>query len=532
MIFNKYITRSAFKSALLACAFAIGGCSTPIIQPTQPSDQIVENHPAANTHAPTITVEDIVVSKPELPDDLWHRIRQGFQLSVIENTRVNAQLRWYASHQAYMDRVADRATPYFHYIVEAVEEREIPLEIALLPIVESAFDPFAYSHGRAAGLWQFVPGTGRRFKLKQNWWYDGRRDVAEATRAALDYLEYLHSQFDDWLLALAAYNSGEGNVFKAIRRNRAQGKPVDFWNLRLPRETRAYVPKLLALQRIVSNPDTYNITLKTVADEPRLARVRLTGQIDLALVAELADVPVSDVYLLNPGFNRWATDPDGPHELFLPLEKKDLFEARLTEIPADQHVRWRRHKIGSGETLSEIAARYNTTVSMLRQINGISGNVIRSGKHLLVPVAAQNMSAYNLSESQRLARKRSIPRGDQKVIHTVRPGDSFWEIARRYGTTVRQVASWNGMAPRDPLRVGEELVIWTDKPNMPAAAIPANTVRTITYTVRRGDSLSRISAKFGVSVSDLLRWNGISSKKYLQPGQKLKLYVDVTKQST
>lgn len=522
------------RLSVLAGVLALGACATNnATAPEIDSAEIVV--PAATETEPLVCAVDQLVEPGELgigSGDVWFRVRGGFGLPVVDNDRVNAQLRWYASHQSYLDRVAVRATPYFHLIVEAVEERGMPMEIALLPIVESAFDPFAYSHGRAAGLWQFIPGTGKRFGLKQNWWYDGRRDVVEATRAALDYLEYLHGEFDDWLLALAAYNSGEGNVGRAVRYNRSRGLPTDFWNLRLPAETSAYVPKLLALQRLVAEPQRHGIALRPIPDEPYLASVDVGRQVDLALAAELAGLDVEQIYMLNPAFNRWATDPEGPHRLLLPIERVPQFQAALAELGPRDTVRWARHRISAGESLLTIARRYDTTVDLLREINGIRNNLIRAGDTLTVPVAMKSLDGYALTASNRLEAKQNVTRSGTRIEHSVAAGESFWSISRRYNVNLRELAAWNGMAPTDPLRVGQPLVVWTKDAPLTASLGPANRLRTVTYTVRRGDSLARIASRFGVRVGDIARWNDISLDDYLRPGQKLTLRVDVTKQST
>lgn len=517
--------------ALTACATNNGPPEVDVAELVVPA--------AEETLAAELLVCEIdeLIEAEELPistRDVWFRIRSGFDLPVVDNDRVNAQLRWYASHQGYLDRVATRATPYMHLIVEAIEERGLPMELALLPIVESAFDPFAYSHGRAAGLWQFIPGTGKRFGLKQNWWYDGRRDVVEATRAALEYLEYLNGMFDDWMLALAAYNTGEGNVARAIRYNKARDLPTDFWNLRLPKETSAYVPKMLALQRLVAEPERYGVSLRAIPDEAYLAQIDVGRQIDLALAAELAGLSVDQLYLLNPAFNRWATDPDGPHKLLLPLENIENFQAALATLGPNDTLRWARHTIRSGESLLSIASRYNTTADLLREVNGIRGNLIRAGDTLTVPVAMQSLDGYSLSANNRIESKQNVSRSGQRVEHKVRSGESFWSISRKYGVQVRELAAWNSMAPTDPLRIGQTLVVWSKSTAAPVTAShgPADRMRTITYTVRRGDSLARIAGRFGVTVGQITAWNDISASDYLQPGQRLTLRVDVTQQST
>ena len=472
-------------------------------------------------------------------DDLLARLRYGFELPPEQNSRIVAERKWFVSHPDYLDRVFTRAQRYLPHITDELERRGLPLELALLPIVESAYDPFAYSHGRAAGLWQMIPGTATRFGLKQNWWYDGRRDVVESTRAALDYLEYLYEFNEgDWLRAIASYNSGEGNVRRAVRRNRAAGKPDDFWNLKVPKETSAYVPRLLALVEIVKDPERFSVTLPHVADEPQFTVVDVGSQIDLALAAELADVDVDTVYTYNPGYNRWSTDPSGPHKLVLPLDVAEGFEAALAEVPSSELVRWKRHRVKSGEAISVIANRYNTTVSALRSANNLRSNTIRAGQYLMIPVATKPLSAYSKSADVRLAQKQNRQRADNRVDHVVRSGESFWSIGQKYGVTSRQLSAWNGMAPGDPLPVGRTLVVWTDRdvvaesPRLSPTTALGNTTRKVRYTVRNGDSLYVIARKFRVGIDQIARWNNIDKNKILRPGTTLTMYVDVTRQSS
>ena len=478
--------------------------------------------------------EDLYLSTEET-FSIWPRVRAGFQLPAdVEHKSLQNELDWFARHPDYMQRVMGRADPFLYYILEEAEKRNLPTELVLLPIVESAYQPFAYSHGRAAGIWQFIPSTGRMYGLKQNWWYDGRRDIHASTQAALDYMVSLNKQFKgDWMLALAAYNSGSGTVRRAIKKNKKLNLPTDFWNLKLPKETQAYVPKLLALKEVIKNPQNYSVTLRCIPDEPGFKQVKITSQIDLALAAELADIDLSTLYNYNSGFNRWATDPDGPHTLLLPPASAEIFEANYAALPADKHLRWSRHKIKSGETLSHIAVKYNTSVKHLRSVNSISGNSIREGKYLLIPLSSKNKSSYALSSSQRLKSTQNKKRGGSstRVNHIVQNGESFWEIAKKYNVNMHKLAKWNGMAIKDPLRKEQKLVVWTKGKNTTAKNInPNSTVRSIHYTVRNGDSLSRIASKYHVSVNDLHRWNTIKGK-YLKPGQRLKLYIDVTEQS-
>ena len=473
------------------------------------------------------------VAPPEKAD-MWHRARTRFELELENRPSLHREIAWYQRNQKYMERVSDRARLYFHYIVSEVERRQLPGELAMLPVVESAYQPFAYSPARASGIWQFIPSTGRLYGLRYSWWYDGRRDVVESTRAALDYLEKLHAEFSgDWLLALAAYNSGEGNVRKAIRRNRRAGKPTDFWSLKLPRETRSYVPRLLAVAAIVAEPDRYGLTLKPIADEPYFAATRLDGQIDLALAAEMAKVSLEELYLLNPGFSRWATDPDGPHQLLLPVDSIADFEKQLAALPADQRVRWHRHVIRSGDTLGTIAHKYRTSVSALQQANNLRGTTIREGRSLIVPVASRSLADYRLSAEMRHAMRRRIPGSGNKIIYRVRRGDSLWLISRRFGVSMSKLAGWNGLAKRGVLRPGQRLIIYRGAAPAKVASATVTKVASLeaaqslahgsVHVVRRGDNLWTIARRYQLSARNLAGWNRIEWDAVLQPGQTLML---------
>ncbi len=470
---------------------------------------------------------------PESYWDAWQRVSQQLLLPIPNNRRVRAQKSWYVNHPSYLKRVSKRAEPYLYFIIDELEKRNLPLELALLPIVESAYDPFAYSHGRASGMWQFIPGTGKGYGLKQNWWYDGRRDIFLSTHAALDYLSYLNKRFKgDWLLALAAYNSGQGNVSKAIRKNRAKGKPTDFWSLELPKETKAYVPKLLALADILKTQRETNIAWSEVKNQPYFVRVATEVQIDLSLAADLSEQSMKEFYRLNPAFNHWATPPKGPHYLLVPIEKAEIFQTNLTTIPKNERIAYKRYKINQGDSLSGIAAKFSTSVSLLKSNNNIRGNNIRAGKSLLIPVASKSRAKYSKSNQQRLMAKQNTKRNGNKISVTVASGDSFWTISRQYKVSLRSLASWNNMAPTDTLKVGQRLVLWTKQPIKYAAIMDdRQKTRKIHYKVRNGDSFARIADKFNVSLNKIKKWNkSLSRNKYLQPGQSLTLFVDVTKQ--
>lgn len=476
------------------------------------------------------TVEQI-----RLQNDAWHRLRQGMKLHPVDNKRVQAQLKWFLDHPGYMQRVMERARPILPFVLDELEARNLPTELALLPIVESAYQAFAYSHGRASGMWQIIPSTGRFLGLKQNWWYDGRRDIIESTRAAIKYLDSLALMFDgDWELALASYNAGPGRIRSAIRYNKKRKRPTDFWNLtRIRNETRDYVPKMFALKELFEHPEKYGLDLLPVDNQVAYEIVELDGQIDLALAADMASISVNQLYQLNPAFNRWATAPEGPHRLLLPRGKAEPFRVAFADLPDNQRINWVRHKIKNGETLSHISNRYRTTVALIKEVNNIRGSQIRAGKYLMVPTATKSLQSYTLSAGSRQQKIQNTSRKGTKHVHIVRPGQSLWSISRSYGVSTRALAKWNGIAPIDTLSVGQKLVVWTrDKLNQTAnigQTRPSNALTALRYTVRKGDSLYLIADKFNITVADIKRWNKVG--KYLQPGQKLKLYVDITSQS-
>jgi membrane-bound lytic murein transglycosylase D len=509
----------------------------------QPENQAEEHFDCESAESGTIPIThpvetvEVVVEVPEKIaeaaaeiefKDVWQRVRSQLRFEFEDNNRIAAQRNWYLKHPNYMQRVAIRAKPFLHLIVEKMEQQNMPLELVLLPIVESAFDPFAYSHGRAAGMWQFIPSTGKRFGMKQTWWYDGRRDVMASTQGAIDYLNYLVNMFDgNWLHALAAYNSGEGRVRRSIRKNKRLGKPTDFWNLDLPRETRAYVPKLLALADILDNSDQYSFEWPKINNIPLTQEVTIGSQLDLALAAEMAGLTVKELHALNPGYNRWATDPNGPYNLLLPIDKVEKFSTELGKTDSSERLNWVRHKVKSGDSLLKLASKYHTNTDIISQVNELKSNMIIAGNYLIIPVALKSLDSYSLSQDQRLAKTQSKKSGEYKLNHTVKSGDTFWDLSREYKVNLRQLAKWNGMAPTDTLRPGKKLVVWVD--NVSKGQRKDAVMRTLTYTVRNGDSLARIAGKFNVKVSDIQKWNQAKLKKYLQPGQRLKIFVDVTR---
>ncbi|MBI1397614.1 MAG: transglycosylase SLT domain-containing protein [Betaproteobacteria bacterium] len=391
---------------------------------------------------------------------LWDRVRAGFKLPELDTPLVRRYEDWYADRPDYLERIVDRGKRYLHFIVEEVEKRHMPTEIALLPMIESAYNPTAYSKAHASGMWQFIPATGRIYGLEQNWWYDGRRDVLAATRAALDYLQKLHDQFGDWELALAAYNWGEGAVTRAIERNRRRGRPTDYSSLRMPAETRSYVPKLLAVKNIVADPEKFGMSLDDVPNEPYFIRVAAPGNIDFKRVAQLAEVPVEELKSLNPAFNRPVITPTDGQTLLLPADKAEVFAENLKTNDRPL-VSWQAYKVHRAEKLSTIARRFSTTVALLKQVNGIKRNGrLKPGSTLLVP-----KKAGTSVDPKRTARidvqtfKPPVVVGEYRY-HRVRRGETLSGIAHRYGVSVSQLSAWNNLKGH-LIRAGQRLRLHT-----------------------------------------------------------------------
>lgn len=452
--------------------------------------------------------------------NLWLLLGKDLKMNHYSSQpQVQQRIQWYMHHKGYLERVAKRGSPYVYYILQELKLRHMPSEIALLPIIESGFDPFAYSNAGAAGLWQMMPGTASGLSLRQNWWYDGRRDIYASTNAALDYLQYLAKEFNNnWLLALAAYNSGDGTVQRAIKANLKAGKPTDFWDLNLPKQTQQYVPNLLAIAAIVSDPDEYPIQWPTTKLAPFITPVQVGSQIDLAKAAKLAGISLEELYSLNPGFNRWATDPDGKHILLVPADKAEAFKANIAKLPKTDRVTWQRYTIKNGDTLGTIAEKFSTSVTLIKSINNLHDNIIHVGQVLLIPRAKKTFAHTVLDKIKHyIHHDRDLP-GPNRVVHVVQPGDSLWKIARAYHLQVKQIRFWNHLKPDQAISPGSELILWTEDKRSyhPISWRPY----VLHHTVKSGDTLDTISKHYHVSVAQLKKVNRLTSN-ILRIGQQL-----------
>jgi len=464
--------------------------------------------------------------------DLWRSIANQQELKVDINGRIQNHIDWISQRPKYLSEISNRAEPFLYLVVSEVQKENMPIEIALLPIVESDYYPFSYSHGTATGIWQFIPSTGKMYGLNEDWWHEDRRDVLASTRAAVRYLKDLNHMFDgDWLLSIAAYNAGPGRVQRAIEKNLQQGKAVDYWSLDLPKETEKYVPKLLAIGRVIKNPERYNQKLLKIKNKPYLEAVELDSQFDLALIAQWTDLSIEEIYSMNPGLKRWATPEDLPYMILLPVNVVKGFKENVSNKKNRPKVSWTRYKVKEGDSLSVIAQNHKTTINQIQSINGLTGDVIRANSYLIVPLARESEDYYSLSETQREISRLNINKNSDKLIYQVVPGDSLWKIAVNFNVNVNDIVRWNQIVPTDPLMIGKELVILIDDKVQTDLAKITNTGidinKKIVYTVKTGDNLSLIAQRYKVKVSQIRDWNDLNEKDILQPGDKLTITINV-----
>ena len=465
-------------------------------------------------------------------DDLWQVIANRQGIKSVSNSRVQSRIDWISNHPEYLSLISKRAEPFLYLVVSELEKQNVPIEIALLPIVESDYYPFSYSHGTAAGLWQFIPSTGRMYGLEEDWWHADRRDVLASTKAAANYLNDLNKMFKgDWLLSIAAYNAGPGRIQRAIDTNIKLGKKTDFWSLDLPQETEKYVPKLLALSQVIKNPSRYNQKLLEIDNKPFLNEVELDSQFDLALISQWTGLSIDQIYNYNPGLKRWATPESLPYIMLLPEEVIYSFNDNLSKQGQRPKISWTRYKIKQGDSLSLIAQNYNTTIGQIMSVNELDNDAIRADKYLIVPLAQKSEGYYSLSDNQREKSRLNIQKNSEKIIYTVVAGDSLWKISIKFGTTINNLVRWNQISPSDSLSIGKELVILRDNKNKTELAKITNTGidinRDIFYTVKEGDNLSRIAQKYNVKIAEIRSWNDLNEEYILQPGDKLTITINV-----
>ena len=550
LLLNAPVWAAEYDALLLPSQLSSQFSSEAIDQPPPP--QITA--PATVTTTPDESQDSANVAVNQAPADLWERIRIGFSLAEMDTPLIQEHENWYATRPDYVRRMVERSQRYLFYIVEEVEKRGMPTEVALLPMIESAFNPKAYSTAHASGIWQFIPSTGKNFGLQQNWWYDGRRDITAATGAALDYLQKLYGMFGSWELALAAYNWGEGNMQRAINRNEAKGLPTDFLSLRMPSETRNYLPKLLAVKHIVTNPQAFGLDMASIPNQPYFTRVATGRHIDMALAARLAETPADEFASLNPGHNRPVINSKDTEYLLLPADKADIFTSNLESYDKPL-VSWQSYKLGRGEKLDTVARKFSISVMRLKEVNSIGGQRKLAGGTLLVPLGQDTANAGNgsaLVSNYALVDEPEAPPSGRKIKHAVKKGETLLSIAHRYAVSPEQIKTLNRLKSNH-LTLGQKLVVNTLPARKLAVATPAKAKRIAAaksfktaakplsasarpikqsraataklssthYTVRRGDTLSSIARRFNVAVNDIQRSNNLSVKRPLNPGSKV-----------
>jgi membrane-bound lytic murein transglycosylase D len=389
------------------------------------------------------------------PNDLWDALRTDFTLVYSNpNDPIIARFeKWYQNNPKYFQRLSERAYWYMPYILQEIKARGMPVEIALLPAIESAYRAEAVSRSNAVGMWQFIAATGSRFGLRRDWWMEGRRDLVESTRAALDYLEFLEETFDgNWEHVFAAYNAGEGTLRKQIRRNQSKNKPISYPHLELRKETREYVPKLFAVRNIIANPEKFGISLKKIPNEQTLAIVDLKTQTDLTVAASLIPLSAKELLQFNQGYKRGVTPPNGPHHIVIPAQHEQTLVAKLSKLSLQQRLRWARHQVRKGEYLGRIARKHGVTVESIMHANQLSSNLIKPGQELKIPISTGYFQYAKASVSN-----VKLKAGDR--IYTVRKGDSLWRISQSNGISLSSILQWNGMSKSSVLFPGQQLII-------------------------------------------------------------------------
>jgi membrane-bound lytic murein transglycosylase D len=453
-----------------------------------------------------ILLSNIASTQKGKDSNLWNEIRENSRLPYDSlHPKIQKASLKYDSHQYLINRLTKNGQRYLFYTFTKALERNLPVELSLIPFIESQFNPYAQSANGASGIWQFIASTGRENGLKKNWWYDARRDIVASTDAAYNFLEKLYSEHNDWLIAIAAYNAGPSRVRKEIRKNKAKGLPTDFWSLNLPKETKAYVPKILALVEVIRDPKKFNIELPYLANRPYFEIVDLPSQVDLMQVGKLAGLKLETVYELNPGFNQWATDPNGPFRILLPVGISDRFRVVLSDINPSELVQWDKYLVQKGDSLTSISMKYMIDYELLKEINDLEDNLIYENEELIVPRGPSWIKDY-------------LNRPD---VYYVKAGDSLSSIANAFAVTISDLSLWNDVNPSKYLLIGTKILIYP-KYLKPSKIISANK-SDIAYPIKRGDTISKIAIKFGIDKDWIIKWNKIENDSLIYPGDIIKL---------
>ena len=470
---------------MLWLALLMGGCASVAPSPDGTGDGVA-TRPMSGSGPARRGLEPVVPSGPlsalgsaspqqvtvvplAAPVDIWDRIRRGFAMPDLDGELVRDREQWYASRPDYIQRMTERSSRYLFHIVEEIERRNMPTELALLPFIESAFNPQAVSSARAAGMWQFMPATGQSFDLKQNMFRDDRRDVLASTRAALDYLEQLHTRFGDWHLALAAYNWGQGNVNRAITRNQRDGQPTGYTDLNMPMETRLYVPKLQAVKNIVASPGAFNARLPDIGNHPYFETITLERDMDVAVIARLAEISEKDFRALNPSLKQPLVMAAGTPNILLPWDSATTFQRNL-QAYGGPLASWTAWVVPSTMSAAQAAERVGMDEDELRDINNIPPRMrVRAGSTLLVPRSTHRDSDVpgHVADNGQLSLQPEIIL--RKTTVRARKGDNLARLADRYGVSPVSAAGWNKLAVSARLKPGQRITLMLPR----QVAVPA-----------------------------------------------------------
>lgn len=535
------IARALGISSLCCALLTLSGCSSELSEADIESSLLKPNHATVShqsqspsvlnyslTELKEVDLTQISGDKNWDTEDLWVRVIMGFRLDQGINPRIQREIDFYRTHPKMLNQVLTRAKPYLYLIVKEIEARDMPTEIALLPIIESSFHPDALSGANASGMWQFTPDTAERRGIKNNWWFDGRRDIYLSTNAALDYLQNLYGRSEqDWLLALAGYNWGVLNVRSAITKNRAKNKPTDYWSLKMPNETQRYVPKLLALAKIIESPQKYGLVLPDIPNLPYLTRIEIDQQIDLSTAAQMADMSWDEFQRINAGHKRIATDPNAPTHVLVPIDKIRTFAINLAKFAPQTHGNWISHTVSVGDSLDELAMRYDTSVALIAKLNHLKDSkptpgrtlLIAVGEHMLNPEIEETANATlatTLSLESReqtnkrvMAEKKEALRKEKAISHKLQGNYPLAVLAKSFGVSRAELAKVNSVSETAKFRKGQTVLIPVSK--------------VVTVATKKGDTWQTLAKKHSVPVFVLAHFNDAKPEQKIAIGQSIKV---------
>jgi len=497
-VYKKYI--------FIATALVLSGC--------QQSSVSLGNYSVDGASFSSYSTCETKTLKNKEFSSLWHRMRSGFCFNNVNSSRISQELKWMKRNKQFVYRSIERSKPYLFHILNYLEQKNLPHELALLPMVESGFQPFAYSASRAAGIWQFIPPTAREYGLKMNWHYDGRRDVLESTKAATYFLSDMHRHFKgNWLLAIASYNTGAGNVGKAIdRANNIFTKP-SYWDLDLPRETELYVPRLLALAKIVNNPSKYGFKLANMENQNYTNKVNFRDPIDFQTLSVITGISEKELMNLNPGYSTWIIDPTQQNTLLLPNKEAKLFKERYDKISKIIYEN-KIHKVQKGDSLYKISRIYNVKINAIKKINALSSDIIYINQKINIPseLSATNKEFITVNNIKYFINKKEVI-----YNHIIRRYDNWYKIARKYDVPLKKLLEWNNADKQTKLKINKLIKIKLRGPLL----VKNKENKTLRYVVNSGERYDQIIRGFSVSKDSLIKDNKLKNKKYLTAGDNL-----------